>query len=38
METKNIISQKPMVNIVKKAKNPRYWSKSNIILYLESQR
>lgn len=27
---KNIINQKPMVKMVKNAKNPKYWSNSNI--------
>lgn len=31
---KKIISQKPMVNIDKKVKNPRYWSNSNMIFNL----
>ena len=31
--SKKIINQNPMVNIVKKAKNPKYWSNSNMISY-----
>ncbi len=27
---KNIINQKPMVRILRKAKKPKYWSNSNI--------
>jgi hypothetical protein len=28
--SKKIISQKPMVRMLKKARKPRYWSNSNI--------
>ena len=31
---KNIINQNPKVKIDKKAKNPKYWSKSNILFTL----
>ena len=37
MVNKKIISQKPIVRIERKVKNPRYWSNSNMIINLFSK-